>query len=517
MQISGTVKDTEGTPVADATLSLKQTYGGDYVKTLTAKTANNGTFTFEADKTKLELTISADGFYDQYYAVGTGSDQAVINVTLEKMPADKITMAFVRVEAAVEGQDPVVTYVTSATNLTFSVYNETKKKAITGFKVQYPFLVLGADSANAGDVIRIYVADETGQFTAEDVRTTLDETRCGSVEGTLLQNGCIRLSAITPADSDASQITVMVFDKDGNLAEAGSTDHSYTTNPLSAGKYTVILIERSSLLPGVDTISRLAELGLAENTDYLKKSATVNNGVVTVLSDNSVPDFDESKLYYTVENNTRVWANCNRAVTGQYVTVRAMYEIGEKYKASGETLKLEIPEGMSFIESSLTLGSRTSACTVKEENGKVSVSVPVNAKKGTVRFYVVPTTAGAKTIHGFLSFTEGKNAVTLPIGAATVQVSAATISVPERTGFKKVTAYGRASSGTALANCEITVYDNGTAVGTTTSGKNGSWSLEFDLVDPRKYSAHGIYAEIKSADLDTIIETDTAVLIYSIN
>jgi hypothetical protein len=215
--------------------------------------------------------------------------------------------------------------------------------------------------------------------------------------------------------------------------------------------------------------------------------------VIRVLGEITVPDFDESKLYYTVENNTRVWVGSSRAVTGQYVTMRAMYEIADQYTTSGETVLLDIPAGMTFIEGSLTVNGRPAACTVTENpDGGSSVSVPVNTAKGTLRFYVLPVSAGTKKLHAYLSFTnkngaESAQEVTQPIGTAVAEVSAAAISVPDETGFRQVTATGR-----AIAGCQVPVNDNGTAVGTTTSKKNGSWSLEFELVRPMKFSFHEI-------------------------
>ena len=523
--VTGTVKDSDGNPIQGASVQLRQIYNEVFEKTSETESGETGAFSFDADRTRAVLTVSAEGYYDGIYAVsGTSeSETAVIAAVLEKLPADKITLPLARMSAAADGEEPVVTVLQNANGLAFSAYNETQDKEVKDLRVQYPYLILpdrrNAEAPAAGDVIRITITDNTGKLADGQVRVTLDEYRCGSASWTLVENGSIRLTGMALSDEEAEKATVMVFDSTGRIVETGSAEGAYTTGQLPAGAYSVVLMEKTSLLTSVDHLAKFDEFGLSEeNKDYVKKNVTVEEGVIRVLGDITVPDFDESKLYYTVENNTRVWAGSSRAVTGQYVTMRAMYEIADQYTTSGETVLLDIPAGMTFIEGSLTVNGRPAACTVTENpDGGSSVSVPVNTAKGTLRFYVLPVSAGTKKLHAYLSFTnkngaESAQEVTQPIGTAVAEVSAAAISVPDETGFRQVTATGR-----AIAGCQVTVYDNGTAVGTTTSNKNGSWSLEFELVRPMKFSFHEIYAAVKSTEYDVDIETDVAELLYNIN
>ena len=523
--VTGTVKDSDGNPIQGASVQLRQIYNEVFEKTSETESGETGAFSFDADRTRAVLTVSAEGYYDGIYAVsGTSeSETAVIAAVLEKLPADKITLPLARMSAAADGEEPVVTVLQNANGLAFSAYNETQDKEVKDLRVQYPYLILpdrrNAEAPAAGDVIRITITDNTGKLADGQVRVTLDEYRCGSASWTLVENGSIRLTGMALSDEEAEKAMVMVFDSTGRIVETGSAEGAYTTGQLPAGAYTVVLMEKTSLLTSVDHLARFDEFGLSEeNKDFVKKNVTVEEGVIRVLGEITVPDFDESKLYYTVENNTRVWAGSSRAVTGQYVTMRAMYEIADQYTTSGETVLLDIPAGMTFIEGSLTVNGRPAACTVTENpDGGSSVSVPVNTAKGTLRFYVLPVSAGTKKLHAYLSFTnkngtESAQEVTQPIGTAVAEVSAAAISVPDETGFRQVTATGR-----AIAGCQVTVYDNGTAVGTTTSNKNGSWSLEFELVRPMKFSFHEIYAAVKSTEYDVDIETDVAELLYNIN
>ena len=136
-------------------------------------------------------------------------------------------------------------------------------------------------------------------LTAEDVTVTLDENRCGSAEWLLVENGKLRLDGIKASDAENSRSTVMIFDASGRIMESGTAAGSYASKPLSAGDYTLVLIEKTALLQGLDSFGRLAELGLAEGTDFVRQNVTINNGVITVLENVTVPDLDETKLYYT--------------------------------------------------------------------------------------------------------------------------------------------------------------------------------------------------------------------------
>ena len=519
--ISGTVKDAGGAAIPGASIVLEQTYNGSFETTMQTSADENGAFTFNAYKARSVLTFSADGCYDKTYTVAENSFRdgtAALDAVLEKLPADKITLTLLRSEAVLPGETGKITQITGTASLEFAVYNETTQQVVTDtdFRVQYPYMMLGAGAASGGDKLRLSLTDREGTMTARDVTVVLDENRCGSVEWTLVQNGSIQLTGVTSeavsADGEAAGTAVMVFDGQGKSVESGSFGSSYTTKSLPEGSYTCVLMEKTSLLRGLDSHEKLAELNLTAGTDYTEVSAEVQNGVITVRDGITVPDFDETKLYYTVKGGTQFWANCGTATTARYVTMRASYEIDQKYQTDSQTLSFEIPAGLQFEGSSLTVDGRAAAYSKTDKaDGGTNVTVVVGRPKGTVRFYVLPTSSGSKKTYAYLSFNKGSDSVMQPLGSVLIDVKAATITVPARTGFKNV-----AASGKTAKNSDITVFDNGKKVGTTRSNGNGSWSLAFDLVRPLNYSYHKIYAHVDSPDYGEI-ETETAGILYNAN
>ncbi|MDO4805879.1 MAG: lectin-like protein [Coriobacteriales bacterium] len=508
--VLGTVRRLDGSAMPNASIRLKQTFNGRYTQELTAEADSDGLFCFsDVARTKTTLVATSDGFYDGYYSVPmeSSAEEIRVDAVLRQMPSNKITLSLYRQEAAPQGETGASVQLTNANGLVFSAHNQTRDQEITDLVVQYPYIILGEGTADAGDVIRLSVTDQSGGITAQDIEVTLDGTKCAEADWTLLQNGRIRVLNI----GGNEQNTVMVFNKDGQRVTDKVVKSSYDSDPLAKGEYSLVFIKKTPALRSVESLSKLAEVGLVENADYALRVVTVEDGVISVVDGVEVPNLDEEKFSHTVKDKTMLLANKSEVVAGQYVVVRATYEMDSEYQSTGETVRLQIPAGMTFVPQSLTVDGKPSPCSVVDDDaGGCAVSVSVDQRSGTVRFYVIPTDPGTRTIYAYLSYDPG--AVTQPIGSASVEVSAASIKMPKRTGRTKVTA-----SGKAIAGCEVAVYDNGTLVGSTTSNKIGSWSLEFDLVSPRKFSKHEVYATVTNDTYGISIQTDVAELFYNCN
>ena len=503
--VEGIVKSPEGDGIEGAVISFRQVYNGSGVKTLEAQTDGAGAFSIGLDATTTTAVISADGYYDEAVSfIAGGEEGTALDIVLRPIPSNRIALTMSKLCAA-EPEGPVETApVTNFNHLSFLIYNETQKKDVKQFTAQYPYLYLEDAALNAGDVLRLSVTDEAEEVSADDLMVTLDESLCGNCEWILTENGRILLTGIV---GEGDQ-TVMLFNAQQRLVESRTVTSSYRSKALPEGIYTCVIMNKTPLLRKTDTVERLAEYGLAENTDFAKIDLSVQKGSICAVSDVQVPDFDESRLYYTVPESTRVWTSKLEAATAQYVDIRAMYEIDEKYESSGETVRFELPEGVRFVSSSLTVNGKPARSSLE---GNV-LTVPVLAGKGTIRFYTLLTEAGTKSYYASLLFDDPSGSVVQPIGSCQVEAVAASIRVPSQTNKKTVTASGRTA-----ANCTVTLYDNGTPVGTVETGSSGVWNLTFDLVRPMGYSVHDIHATVISRDYQTNIETDAARIVYNVN
>lgn len=504
LTVYGKVIDGENKPVGGAKISLRQSFGGNDLYSFSVDADANGNFTAEIAKVPTSVIISANSYYNHSLAVTDGSSAEDVDlgtITLDQLPQNKITLSLTKAAAALPDEEKIISPITSANGLRFSLYNQTQRKAISGFTVQYPTLFLDEEEVNGNDTIRIEISDDNHQLVSGKQTVKLDAQKTGSCTMELKENGKFKVPIIGGNESN----TVMLFDSDGTFVSSASVSSGYTGDPLPQGNYKAVFIKKTDLLRSVSTIEKLGEYGLTNGTDYITKNISITPGVITDVGSVKVPTLNESKLYYTVSENTFFTASNISPLVGKYVVMRCSYEIDKKYTSADEKVTIELPDNVNFTIGSLTVDGTKAAYTSDTH----SVTVPVNKKSGVIRFYVVPTDKGETNCNASLSFTLGNSTVTQPIGTATFTATAGSILVPEKTGRPKATV-----SGATMANSTVTVYDNGVEVGTTESNKIGNWNLTFDLIKPYSFSTHDVYATVTNSNLENIVTTDKKTLVF---
>ena len=504
LTVSGKVIDGENNPIGGAKITLRQIFSENDQYSFSVDADANGSFTAEIVKVPTSVIVSANGCYNRSLPVTDGSsaeDVDLGDITLDKLPENKITMSLTTAGAALPGEEKIISPITSANGLRFSLYNQTKNKAISGFTVQYPTIFLDEDEVSGNDTIRIEISDDNHTLASAQQTVKLDAQKTGSCSMELTENGKYKVPIIGGNENN----TVMLFDGDGAFVSSASVSSGYISDPLPQGSYKAVFIKKTDLLRSVPSIAKLREYGLTANTDYILKDISIAPGVITDVGSVKVPVLNESKLYYTVSENTFFTASSISPLVGKYVVMRCAYEIDKKYSSADEKVTIELPDNVTFINGSLTIDG----VKVTYTSSAHSLTVPVKKSSGVVRFYVVPTDKGETNCDASLSFTLGDSTVNQPIGTATFTATAGSINVPEKTGRSKATV-----SGVTMANSTVTVYDNGTEVGTTESNKAGSWNLTFDLVKPYSFSYHDIYATITNSGIENIISTDRKTLVF---
>jgi len=494
---------SDDVPVSNASITFEQNYN-NYKKEITVTTNANGSFSSSIANVPTKLIISANGYYkNESIAIAnrlTGNTCELDNISLIKLPENKITFTISKTEVKKGDENPLEIPIMSVNGISFNIKNVTTGKDITEFEVQYPNIIIGDLSVNGGDTVEITAVDKKGIMTAAPVTVELDDQKMGSCSIEFVENGYVEVSGISGNPDNY----VFVFDKEGNYVNTYSVKQNLKSDRIAEGEYTLLFIKKTDLLRSVKKLDRLSDFGLAEDIDYITKNITVETGKVTTVENVVVPVLDESKLYYTVEEKTKVTVNNSSAVVGRYVTVRVEYKIDEKHYSQGERVNIELPEEVSFIDNSLSVNGKIHPYSVADKN----ISVQTNVSEGVIRFYVYSTEIGRRDINAYLSFNNGETNITQPLGTATITFESAKISVLNRTGVVQTTV-----TGTASPQSKVIVYDNDVCVGTTTANKVGSWLLTFELVSPGTYSYHDIYADIESKNVPKVI-TDTETLVY---
>lgn len=502
LTLTGQVKDQSGAPVQGAAVTITPA-GGDSVKTVTGA---DGGFSVPVPYGIITVTIQKDGCYSKNDTLDltgiTGSAHNAGTYTLSPVRTDtdcltlKITQRRAAENVNAAAETPLASLGALRVELTGA------NGPITDFEVQ-GLTLLFKSGVSANESVKVTVTDPSGAYCAASATAVLDSSRLGSAELTMVQKGSFVLGGVS-----GPKANIMVFDSAGNCVQSGAVASGLNGRPMEPGTYQAVLIQKSDLLCGISNLRYLETFGLLEGRDYLLRQITIADGQITRLADCAVPTLDESRISYTIAENTSVTASKpNGIAVGELLMIRAAYELDPAKGVSADSLRIALPDGVSLVESSVLIDYQTSPYTF--DSDKREVSIPVSGRqKAAVWLYCTPTKSGSHSIGAFLTLSNG---AAQPIGAAAVQAEDARLRVPKRTGRATgLVAYGKTRPG-----CAVTLYDNGVKAGQTSANPSGSWVVSFDLTPPvYSPSDHNIYAVIEGGNLTDSISTETVLVTY---
>ena len=501
--VIGAVTDAEGKLLPGASVTISQS-AGIYEKTQQENlpVESDGSFSIQLPVLETTVTAEMDGYYTRSRTITPSAAVADLgNIALPTIPEARVELSFTVESAVAADETPVTTKLQTGNGITVSAYNVTTEKELTNAVFQYPYLVLGDNNAKSGDEVRITATDTWGKMTAEPVTVKLtDDPWTAAI--TFTENGAV--SALLSGDFPKR---AAVFDAGGNLVQTATVDGQlFTSQPLPAGNYQVAFLEKTSQISAIPTLGYLTTLGLVQGENYVLRSITVENGKIATLGTVTVPELEMS---YLVAENTSVSVNKAKAPAGQYVTVRAAYELDEKVSSTGQTLVVDLPEGCELVEGSVTV-DRVSATYSSSDDG--TVNIPTNKEKATVLFYVTPTSSGEFSVTCSLAFTpEGtEQAVTQPLGSGFFSATATELRVLDKTSKKTVRV-----SGKAAPNGTVEIYDGSRLAETATANAAGTWFAIMDLQPRYQFEVHDLQAKVTTGGTETL--SDVARVTYDAN
>mgnify|MGYP002235678720 CR=1 FL=1 len=179
-------------------------------------------------------------------------------------------------------------------------------------------------------------------------------------------------------------------------------------------------------------------------------------------------------MSYLAAESTSVSVNKAKAPAGQYVTVRAAYELDEKVSSTGQTLVVDLPEDCSLVSGSVTVDG-VSANYSSSDDG--TVSIPTNKEKATVLFYVTAQGSGEFSVTCSLEFTPAgtDEKVTQPLGSGFFSATAMQLHVLDKTSKETVRV-----SGKAAPNGTVEIYDGSRLAAETTANAAAPGSQKWD-------------------------------------
>lgn len=501
--IKGVVKDlTKGQPVSGAIISVSQTLSGKYSKTFMSVADANGNFSLDVYDGKGKLAISASNYITQNIDVADFTSE-LPEINLRPITGANIQITLNYTESSVkDSKVNVYEYYSDFDNISYNIYNKTKSKSINKFSVQYPSIVL-LEHVDEGDELCITAHSKNEVFADTKTSCTIDANDRAVAHFDIIQYGAIK-SVITPSNNK-SYIGIL-YDSNGLFVSKNIyKDGVLTMNSIEDGEYTLLSMLNSKFFSTINSIEDIKAVGLVDGTDFVTSKVEIRSGLISELSYETIPAFDESKFYYT-GNGTSFIANKVSTTIGNYITLRGKVDFKSDYAGSvrGTYLIVDIPASCKFVENSVLTGKGLASYTL----GGNKLSIPLEGTDNNVRFCIIPTQGGDFNPTASVQFELNNENIVQPIGAAYFRADNLNLNAPEKTPNKTI-----AVNGIATTDSEIKVYDNDVLVCQTRSMANGYWSVNLPLVKPYSHSFHKIYGE--TTDMNgNILLTDTKTVEY---
>lgn len=493
ISLSGMVKDKQtGEPIPGVIVTCSQLLNGLYDKTIVARTGNGGTFTCEICDVPTTVTFSSDEYLSRTVNMSdTIVADSVADVQLQPIVGTEVLLSYTYTQSVAPGENPVTTEgYEDYKNVVYTLYNVTQGRAINEVSLQYPKIVL-LEGVKKDDVIRVTATSLTDKFVAVSAEGKVDANDRVEVTLPVVQLGGI---VVSYTHSENTGIVSMLYNQAGTLiTTCGYTEGQTRISDLADGDYTIVTMGESTFFNGIGSLAGFDEAGLKAGEDYLLERVQVKSGVITRVRHAVVPFFDESKLYYT-DDNTTFTVNKPSVVAGNYLTFTGKISFKEVYqgKISDVRLVVNLPEGVSFINNSVMLGSALSLYDLMDN--KLTVNMDANNLE-RVRFCAVPSTGGKYAVSASVAFKLDGQEYLQPIGNASFEATSLSITVPEKTGKQTF-----AASGAAPGKADVEIYEGRILLGKTKALANGLWNVSCQLFEPQDGSEHDIHARIVTRD-----------------
>jgi hypothetical protein len=506
LTISGIVVNAQtDTPLPDSTIVITQMLDDKYTHNVTVTTGGGGIFTAQVFDVESTIMVSCENYINKTITKsGFKENEDLGTIRLSPISGAVILLDMSYICSAVPGETPIKSPVLfDYLSLHFELYSQTQGIEITNFIYQHPFLIL-PDSADENDVVEISVSSQENDFSPTQTDIIIDNDLKATASLDLVQLGSFEANI---SSSDNKENTAMVFNKSGDFVKTYRFKDKYLQSEIMMdGEYDIIFLGYSEILRRISHIDKLDDIGLTAGTDYaVKKDVSIKSGIISVLSDIHIPNFDETRFFYADSRNISYAANKNPALIGTVVTMRAEYEISNDYYTSDHRVLFDIPDGFRLLENSVSFNGIIIPYT---KNGN-TVAAYTNRASGIIYFAVVPDLVGSFALGAFLSFVYEGSSITQPIDTAVLNVLAIEMTLPGT-----INTLHTIVRGVAIPESEVIVYDNGIAVATTKSNAAGTWFAEYDRIEDSDFSVHEVYAEVVT-DKEEKIKSDTKRMIYS--
>lgn len=374
-----------------------------------------------------------------------------------------------------------------------TLYNETKGMEVPVFVARYGVVSFDIENCNAGDEIKITLANTTGKTTNGTVVVKLDELFGATTEVTVDGFGSAEFSF----SETEVPVRVLCFDKDGTLVSAESESNStkYASSQLERGTYKFIFTSSYSMCWNVNRFFDLEKYGYVEEKNYILREINIEDTVILKEDIGKIPVLESNLLNAFDYTSSMVHVDASMYETSGYVQVTMKAILDKKYDVDNFdyiNLKMAIPDGAQIVGDSISLNGKIADFTLKNQE----ITIKVSDAENTVSFYLTSSNAVNNWVEAYAAYSMGGNKTNENIGKAMIPTSVFKLHVPDTiTNKAEIGVWGKSP-----ANQIIEIYDNDVLIATITSAKNGDFVGSVTLNDVENVFSHELVAKVQGND-----------------
>ncbi|MGM9798594.1 MAG: T9SS type A sorting domain-containing protein [Parabacteroides sp.] len=494
--LKGQVVDAgTGIPLANVKVKATQNYEGRYTRTPHVMTDNQGRYTLAVAKVPTVLSYTANSYQQKdtvwdYTRDGSEFERGKTALSSIQYTNIGVTYAYTQTPTRDNESATTTNWMSDYRQITYSLYNETQRCAITDFKVEPANLVI-AESVQPGDQIKITASSTQQSFQTVSQTVTIDEEGAAKVHIPIVEYGHLHACY---GKSSTEPVVGVLYDSAGKLVTQQSyQDQALLMKHLPDGNYTLVTLQDHTLYSHVTELSQLTNSPLENGTDYAAQPIQITSGQLVVLNLQEVPALRKEQS--TVDGiSASFYANATNVVIGNYATMTAKIGLNTNLwqQLSGCELVLPLPEGIEMVENSVQIGNTFHSYTVENDQ----LVIPLFYSQEAVRFCLTPTEVGSYTLGALLRLhKENGETMEQPIGYTLLQSDGLSVDIPRVTTTSQLSLTGH-----TLPNAKVELYDNGEKIGENTALLNGIWTITGDLVDAHNLSRHEIQVKATTED-----------------
>ena len=420
------------------------------------------------------------------------------DVTVEKKDKDisevnkfeNVTKVAVKEAKAVKPDEKKVTYTTALSDYKYTMFNETTKEYIYGYKYNTSGeLTFSNGSVNDGDVISITLSSDK----IDTVTQKFTYKKNGNVELNVAQKGGYSITGSGDLYTNA-----YLLDSEGKVVKSDVTKADINEANISGGKYQLLVVRTNEQY--VNTLTSLSDLnlyGLEKDKDYTLTNCEIKSGVISTFDVSKRVSLRNGKTLTSFDKTkTKVTASSATLIGDNKETITVNYALSNKFNDwSLNRINITIPSYVTVVQDSVKVNGEN----VKYTYNYGQLAVNTTNKTGKVTFEVQGTNSGSTTTNT-RTFTVSANLT--PAGSSSTVTNTLGEASIKQYNFNLSTSgiisknEAQLTGSNTVPGQEVAIFVDGKKVTTVKTDSNGAWNTKVALPKKKVGESYKIYASL---------------------